>query len=82
MVLSFVKCVVDYDGVCRLTMTGYLLETNGGASLARKGWFVIMRAADLVEENNRLEHLSDYSRISNFAPLEGSGSELSTDVRL
>lgn len=42
-------------------MTGYLLETKGGASFARRGPFAIMRAAGLVEENNRLEDLSDYS---------------------
>jgi hypothetical protein len=40
-------------------MTGYLFEMNGDASLARKGWFVIIRAAGRVEENSRRDDLAN-----------------------
>lgn len=76
MVLSFIRYVVRCDRYYGLTITEYLLETNGEASFARNGWFAIMRAAGLVVENNRLEELSDYfvnQWLCPSARLQGEG---------
>ena len=44
-------------------MTGYLCDVKGEASLARKGWLAIIRAAGRVDENNLQEALDSYGVI-------------------
>ena len=63
-------------------MTGYLLETKGEASFARRGWFAIIRAAGLEVENNRLEDLSDYGVSITLPLLQGFGGKALTDAWL
>ena len=53
-------------------MTGYLLETKGEASLARNGWFAIIRATGLVVEKSRLEGLESYLLSTNLPSSEVS----------
>lgn len=62
-------------------MTGYLLETKGEASLARNGWFAIIRATGLVVEKSRREGLESYLLSTNLRSLMVVGPNLRIALR-